>query len=96
MFAEVGLTILSYSIFFSRLSICISIFLIIGVSVERYLAVCRPHHYREVQGRTNRVTMYILPALLAAMAINITKFFEVESFSFCEDFSTCGCGIVDQ
>ena len=79
-----------------RVSICGSIFLIIGVSVERYLAVCRPHHYREVQGRSNRVIMYILPALLLAMAINVTKFLEVESFSFCEDFNNCGCGNINQ
>ena len=75
---------------------CSSIFLMIGVSVERYLAVCRPHHYREVQGRSNRVIMYILPALLAAVIINITKFFEVESFTFCEDFQPCDCGVVTQ
>jgi hypothetical protein len=62
-----------------------SIFLKIGVSVERYLAVCRHHHYRELQGRSNRVIMYILPALLAAVSINVTKFLEVESFDFCED-----------
>ena len=47
----------------------------IGVSAERYLAVCRPHHYREVQCRSNRVIIYIIPALAAAIAINVTKFF---------------------
>ena len=31
-----------------RLSMCSSIFLLIASSVERYLAVCRPHHYRQV------------------------------------------------
>ena len=75
---------------------CSSIFLMIGVSVERYLAVCRPHHYREVQGRSNRVIMYILPALLAAVIINITKFFEVEPMKYCLDFSHCDCGIITQ
>ena len=68
----------------------------IGVSVEIYLAVCKPHRYREVRGRSNRVIMYILPALLAAVIINITKFFEVESFTFCEDFQRCDCGVVTQ
>ena len=81
---------------FLRMSICCSIFLLIGVSVERYLAVCRPHHYREVQGKGNRVIIYILPAFVAAVAVNATKFVEVESFSFCEDFTDCGCGIVKQ
>ena len=68
---------------FLRMSICSSIFLLIGVSVERYLAVCRPHHYREVQGRSNRVIVYVVPGLLAALAIDATKFLEVESFSYC-------------
>ena len=27
---------------------CSSIFLLMGTAVERYLAVCRPHHYRTV------------------------------------------------
>ena len=27
---------------------CASIFLMIASAVERYLAVCRPHHYRQV------------------------------------------------
>ena len=68
----------------------------IGVSVERYLAVCRPHHYREVQGRSKRVIIYILPALLAALAINITKFFEVETVEYCVDFTHCGCGVISE
>ena len=75
---------------------CASIYLIIAVGVERYLAVCRPHHYREVQGRSNRVIIYILPALLGAIIINVTKFFEVEAIMFCEDFTHCGCGVIDQ
>ena len=78
------------------MSVCASIYLIIAVGVERYLAVCRPHHYREVQGRSNRVIIYILPALLAAMAINITKFFEVETVEYCVDFKHCGCGVISE
>ena len=31
-----------------------SIFLIISVAIERYLAVCRPHHYREIQTDSSR------------------------------------------
>ena len=80
----------------SRLTLCASIFIIISVSVERYLAVCRPHHYREVQGKRNRVIMYILPALVAAVIINLSKFWEVRLLTFCEDFQPCGCGIVTQ
>ena len=32
-----------------RIALCLSIFLIIAVGTERYLAVCRPHHYRQLQ-----------------------------------------------
>merc|ERR1711963_262973 len=32
-----------------RISICASIYMIISVGIERYLAVCRPHHFRQVQ-----------------------------------------------
>ena len=31
-----------------RMTMCASIFLLIASSVERYFAVCRPHHYRQV------------------------------------------------
>ena len=78
------------------MSVCASIYLIIAVGVERYLAVFRPHHYREVQGRSNRVIIYILPALLAALSINVTKLFEVETAEYCVDFTHCGCGIVSE
>ena len=73
---------------------CLSICLIIAVAVERYLAVCRPHHFREVQGRSNRVIMYILPTFLVAVAINVTKFFEIEVVEYCVDYAHCGCGII--
>ena len=33
-----------------RITMCSSIFLLMGTAVERYLAVCRPHHYRTVGG----------------------------------------------
>ena len=34
-----------------RICVCASIYLIISVGIERYLAVCRPHHFRQVQGQ---------------------------------------------
>ena len=83
-------------VFSARICFCASIYLIIGVGVERYLAVCRPHHYREVQGRSNRALMYILPAMVFAVIINITKFMEVEVVQHCVDFTHCGQQIVTQ
>ena len=35
-------------VIFFRITLVSSIFLIVGTAVERYLAVCRPHHYHQV------------------------------------------------
>ena len=35
--------------FLFRITLVSSIFLIVGTAVERYLAVCRPHHYHQVR-----------------------------------------------
>ena len=32
-----------------RVSLCTSIYLIMAVALERYLAVCRPFHYHQLQ-----------------------------------------------
>ena len=39
---------------FDRISVVASIYMIISVGIERYLAVCRPHHFRQVQTQTYR------------------------------------------
>ena len=72
-----------------RICLCASIYLIMAVGVERYLAVCRPHHYREVQARTNRSTTYISLALGAAVTVCLPRFAEVTpvrnlSFYYCK------------
>ncbi|XP_023347490.1 FMRFamide receptor [Eurytemora carolleeae] len=74
-----------------RISLCASIYLIIGVAIERYLAVCRPHHYREVQTQGSRAFLYILPSILLALLVNTSRFLETESASVCIDFTQCGC-----
>ena len=38
---------------------CSSIFLVLGSSIERYLAVCRPHHYRNVSQKTSFIFINI-------------------------------------
>ena len=35
---------------------------------------------------------YILPALSLATILNLGKFFETETVTFCMDFTSCGCG----
>ena len=79
------------------------------MAVERFLAVCRPHHYRlqvwnriektddefrEVQADSGRILVYILPALLGAFIVNIPRFYDVLTVNTCEDFTHCGCHIV--
>ena len=80
-------------IFFSRITLCASIYLTMSMGVERYLAGCRPHHFREVQGRAHRVLVYILPSLLTAILVNSTRFMEIQIVTFCYDFSDCNCGM---
>ena len=38
----------SGTVFLLRITLCCSIFLVMSSAVERYLAVCRPHHFRVV------------------------------------------------
>ena len=66
------------------------------MGVERYLAVCRPHHYREVQGKRNRALMYIFPALACAVMINVTKFMEVDVAQYCVDYRHCDLQLVTE
>jgi hypothetical protein len=40
-----------------------------GVAIERYQAVYRPHHYREVQADSTRSIIYILPSLGVALGL---------------------------
>ena len=72
-----------------RICLCASIYLIMAVGVERYLAVCRPHHYREVQQRSNRAATYITLAITGAALVCLPRFLEVEPVTHCIDFSHC-------
>ena len=56
-----------------RISLCASIYLMISVAIERYIAVCQPHHYREVQADTSRSLIYILPSLGVALGVNCSR-----------------------
>jgi len=77
---------------FYRITMCSSIFLVMGTAVERYLAVCRPHHYRTVQDKPCRYLVYVLPSIFAATFMNIPRFFDTETVTSCWDYSSCGCG----
>lgn len=73
-----------------RLSLCCSIFIIVSVTVERFLAVTRPHH--RLLSNSSRALLYLIPCIVVSVALNFTKFFETETVSYCMDFTACGCG----
>jgi len=73
-----------------RITLVSSIYLMLSVAMERYTAVCRPVHYRDVQGDSGRPALYILPSLVFALLLNCTRFFETEVVSNCYDLSHCG------
>jgi len=75
---------------FYRISLCISIYLMIGVGIERFIAVCRPHHFRQVQTDNYRSLIYILPGVLLGLIVNCSRFLETETAEICIDFSQCG------
>ncbi|XP_023337012.1 FMRFamide receptor [Eurytemora carolleeae] len=79
-----------------RICMCASIFLIIGVAVERYLAVCRPHHYRELQVQNYRAFIYIVPSALAAIGLNFPRFLEITTADYCIVMEECGCETIVQ
>merc|ERR1719219_2580793 len=53
----------------------------LAVTVERYIAVCRPHQYRTISqtmSNTKRLLVYIIPVTSISFALNIPKFMEVK------------------
>ena len=37
------------------------------------VVVCRPHHYRELQVHHNRALVYVVPSVVAAVALNFPR-----------------------
>ena len=79
------------SIASSVCSFVASIYIVLSIAVERYLAVCRPHQYREMQGRRNRSLLYICPVLIFSFVINIPKWMDIRTIRIplCYDYSNC-------
>ena len=65
-----------------RVSLLVSIYLVVGISVERWLAVCKPHLYREIQTRRWRSLLYIAPAIGLSFLVNIPKWLESEHSTY--------------
>lgn len=61
-------------------------YLIIAISMERYLAACWPILYRQMELKSRhflpRVLLYAFPALILSILINIPKLFELKLIDF--------------
>ena len=65
---------------FPQITLVCSIYMMLAMGVERYLAVCFPHDYQSRSGQRNRAELfYIFPAMLVAVAISVPKFFEIQA-----------------
>jgi len=65
----------------STVSFCASIYMTLAVTVERYIAVCRPHQYRTISqtmSNSKRLLVYVVPVTAISFALNIPKFMEVK------------------
>ena len=64
---------------FTAVSLTGSIYMTMAITIERFLAVCRPHYYRDVNTRISpvkKVLMYAIPVSTFAIIVNIPKFLE--------------------
>jgi hypothetical protein len=56
-----------------------SIFIVVAIAYERYVAVCNPYDYRatvSTQSTKRRVTKLLLPVFVLTILINVPKYFE--------------------
>ena len=91
---ENSLYLLLYATFlypFTAISLTGSIYMTMAITIERFMAVCHPHYYRDVNTRISpfkRVFMYAIPVTTFAVTVNIPKFLEmqVSNNNFCKSF----------
>ena len=65
----------------NNIILCSSIFLVLAITFERFLAVCHPYSYRiaaATQSISGRVSKLVVPVFAIAVIINIPKFFETK------------------
>eukprot|EP00095_Tigriopus_kingsejongensis_P006395 maker-scaffold117_size339417-snap-gene-2.23 protein:Tk06395 transcript:maker-scaffold117_size339417-snap-gene-2.23-mRNA-1 annotation:"uroporphyrinogen decarboxylase" len=74
---------------FYRITLCASIYMVIGVAIERYFAVCFPHDYQSMSTQKHRGLYYILPALFTAFFVNIPRFLETQSIERTYFYEDC-------
>lgn len=64
----------------SAVSFCASIYMTLAVTVERYIAVCKPHQYRvitQTMSNSKRLLVYVVPVTVLSFSLNIPKFMEI-------------------
>ncbi|TRY71537.1 hypothetical protein TCAL_12499 [Tigriopus californicus] len=57
------------------------VYMTVTITIERFVAVCRPHSYRESLVHTSpgiRALKYVLPVIVFSLVLNIPKFLEIE------------------
>ena len=57
-----------------------SIYMTVALTVERYLAVCKPFLFRNLNLKNSailRLTLYLLPVIVISIAVNVPKFLEM-------------------
>ena len=72
-----------YSFFYPMTSVSFtgSIYMTMAITIERYLAVCKPHRYREINSTMKplyRILLYFLPVAVFSILLNIPKFLETK------------------
>ena len=79
-----------------------SIFLVVVIAYERYVAVCNPYDYRatvNTQSTRSRVSKLLAPVFIMTVAINVPKYFETYTVEvsimvvWVVEFSSGGCKI---
>eukprot|EP00094_Tigriopus_californicus_P008114 TCALIF_07810-PA protein Name:"Similar to FR FMRFamide receptor (Drosophila melanogaster)" AED:0.47 eAED:0.39 QI:0/0.5/0.4/0.8/1/1/5/0/292 len=66
----------------SPVALCASIYMTLAITVERYLAVCKPLLYRNLSHTMTsfkRAAMYVMPVALVSVCLNIPKFMETQA-----------------
>lgn len=64
---------------FANIGMCGTIFMTVAISLERFLGICYPLH---LPPQNRKSWFYIVPVIILALMINLTKFFESEVFWF--------------
>ena len=66
----------------SQICIALSIFMTVGISHERYVAIKSPiiHRQKMLSAKFRRITLmkYLLPIFFVAVSLNVSKYFELD------------------